>query len=240
MDGKQEPEISRLRFSTANLPLDLNLLNLSLHFKAGFIADQPRVPAGSPDGGQWTDGGSRLLLVSRRGPRGTGQVRINGNWHTATPAQEARLSVSLGQMQAALRAVRKKVDRKWKLTPQAYATIEGYIRANEATALEAQFRIFELRGTAVGPGTYARGWMPAPPTNRRLTRPEQEETNRLGRKFGCHRCGTIAPGIPSGNFVGEHQMPKRLGTPTRIYPHCFLCSLSRSLSQGGLVRYGRY
>lgn len=235
MDGKQEPEISRLRFSIANLLFDLKLLNLGLHFKAGFRADQPRVPRGSPNGGQWTDGGGRLLLVSRRGPRGTGQVRINGNWHTATPAQQARLSVSLGQMQAALRAVRK-VDPNWKPTPQAYATIEGYIRANEATALEAQFRIFELRGTAVGPGPYAKGWMPAPPTNRRLTRPEQEEINRLGRKFGCHRCGTIDPGIPSGNFVGDHQMPKRLGTPTRIYPHCFLCSLS----QGGLVRHGRY
>lgn len=228
-------EISRLRFSIANLLLDLKLLNLSLRLKAGFRPDQPREPRGSPNGGQWTDGGVRLLLVSRRGPRGTGQVRINGNWHTATPAQEARLSVSLGQMQAALRAVRK-VDPNWKPTPQAYATIEGYIRANEATRDEAHFRIFELRRTDVGPGPNSRAWIPAPRTNRRLRRAEQAEINRIGRKFGCHRCGTLDPGTRSGNFVGDHQMSKKLGRPTRIYPHCLDCSYA----QGGLLSNGRY
>jgi hypothetical protein len=229
--------MSSLRFSIANVLLDLRLLNLSLHLKAGFRPNQPRVPAGNPDGGQWTaeEGRGRVLLVNRRSPRGAGQVRINGRWQTATPAQEARLAVSLGDMRAALRAVRN-FDPKWKPTPQAYGTIEGYIQANEATALEARFRIFELRGTVVGPGPFAREWIQAPPTNRRLTRSEQEEINRLGRKFGCHRCGNVESGIPSGNFIGDHQMPKKLGTPIRIYPHCFGCSLS----QGGLVRHGRY
>jgi hypothetical protein len=108
--------------------------------------------------------------------------------------------------------------------------------ANEATALEAHFRIFELRRTAVGPGPYANGWIPAPVTNRRLSRAEQQEINRLGRKFGCHRCGTFNPGTRSGNFVGDHQMSKSLGRPTRIYPHCIHCSSS----QGGLLSGERY
>ncbi len=35
----------------------LDELTLYLQAKAGFNPDQPRVPAGDPDGGQWTDGG---------------------------------------------------------------------------------------------------------------------------------------------------------------------------------------
>lgn len=229
-------EISRLRFSIANLLLDLKLLNLSLRLKAGFRPDQPREPRDSPNGGQWVneeDSGNPVIHVNRRIGRQT--LRVNGRWHTVSPAQEGRLAVSLGEMQAALRAVRK-VDPKWRPTPQFYETVEGYIRANEATTLQARFRIFELRGTPVGPGPFAREWVPAPPTNRRLTRAEQEAINRLGRKFGCHRCGNINPGTPSGNFVGDHQMSKSIGTPTRIYPHCIGCSYS----QGGLISSGRY
>ncbi len=36
---------------------ELLLLEHSLRLKAGFDPNQPRVPAGDPDGGQWTDGG---------------------------------------------------------------------------------------------------------------------------------------------------------------------------------------
>ena len=32
---------------------------LLLQVKAGFNPNQPRLPAGNPDGGQWTDGGAR-------------------------------------------------------------------------------------------------------------------------------------------------------------------------------------
>lgn len=52
-----------------------------------------------------------------------------------------------------------------------------------------------------------------------------------GRKWGCHRCGSTDPKNPSGSFIGDHQVPKSMGTPTRIYPHCLHCSAS----QGGLI-----
>jgi hypothetical protein len=231
----EQAELEGLRRSTVSLLLDVKLLGIALRLKAGYRADQPRVPAGNPDGGQWTDGdgGSSAIRISRR--VGRGQVRINGRWQTATPAQEARLAVSVGEMQAALRAVRK-IDPRWKPIPQAYETIEGYIRANEAIAAEAYFRLFQLRQTPVGPGPYAQEWLPAPSTNRRFNAAEQSEINRLGRTFGCHRCGTKTPGTPSGSFIGDHQMPKRLGKPTRIYPHCLWCSAT----QGGLIRNRRY
>lgn len=44
---------------------------LSARLAAKYSADQPRVPAGNPEGGQWTgDGGSRNRAV------GSGRVRI--------------------------------------------------------------------------------------------------------------------------------------------------------------------
>lgn len=221
----------KLAYSNSYLRFEVRMLLLAL--KAGFRPDQPRVPAGTPDGGQWTDEGARghVHLASSR-PRATGRVRINGRWQTATPDQEARLAVSQGRLLEALQKVRK-IDPGWKPNPQAYETIEGYIRANQWSTAEAYFRIFQLQATRVGPGPYAREWIPAPPTNRRLTQAEQREINRIGRKFGCHWCGRQDPGTPSGNHVGDHQMPRSWGTPTRVYPHCIWCSAS----QGGLIKH---
>jgi hypothetical protein len=205
----EQAVLEDLRRSTASLLFDVRLLRISLGLKAGFRADQPRVAAGNRDGGRWTDEDANpVVRISRR--VGRGRVRVNGRWQTATPAQEARLAVSIGEMQTALRAVRK-IDPRWKPIPQAYETIEGYIRANEAIAADAYFRLFELRQTRVGPGPYARDWLSAPSTNRRLTPTEQSEIDRLGRTFGCHRCGTRTSGTPSGSCIGDHQMPKRLG-----------------------------
>jgi hypothetical protein len=44
-----------------------NDTNYSWSFRVKFAADQPRVPAGSPEGGQWTSGGGGLL-GSSQGP----------------------------------------------------------------------------------------------------------------------------------------------------------------------------
>jgi len=56
--------------------LELRRLRLFLAFKR-FNPSQPRVPAGNPDGGQWTDGGggagaSRIEFVSGRPRQGGG------------------------------------------------------------------------------------------------------------------------------------------------------------------------
>jgi hypothetical protein len=59
----------RLRWLAADLKLDL----LRRQFARTYDPHQPRVPAGNPDGGQWTsigaaDLGERLRLVVRRRP----------------------------------------------------------------------------------------------------------------------------------------------------------------------------
>lgn len=232
-----DPCILRLSYRHAAIAVEIRALALSLRLKAGFRVDQPRVPAGNPDGGQWVGDGAenRPILVSRRGPRGGGQVRILGRWQAITPAQEARLAVSTSRMQEALRAVRK-IDPNWKPPSQLYESVEGLIRANEAVTREAHFRVYELTVKRIGPGPFASEWILAPSTNRRLTRAEQEEINRIGRKFGCHRCGTKIPGTKKGGYVGDHQVPTSLGTPTRIYPHCLFCSNA----QGGIVSGGKF
>lgn len=230
---RQECSLSRLGWQLASLRMQGALLRLSVIMKAGFRPEQPRVPGGRPDGGQWTrvPGYAQVHRISRR-RAGGGQIRIGGRWYPITPAQEVRLAQSYSAMRRALRDARE-LDPNWKPPAQAYSTVEGLISANRAIELEARFRLFQLVGTRAEPGPYAREWIPAPPTNRRLNRSEQREIDRLGRKWGCHRCGRTNPGTKGGSFIGDHQMPKSMGTPTRIYPHCFKCSAS----QGGLLRY---
>lgn len=229
---RHESNRSRLRWQLAGLRMQTAMLRVSVALKAGFRPDQPRVPGGQPDGGQWArvPGYAQVHPVSRR-RAGGGQIRIGGRWHPVTPAQEARLAQSYNAMRSALRDVRE-LDPNWKPPAQAYSTVEGLISANRSIELGARFRIFELLGNRAEPGPYAREWIPAPPTNRRLSRAEQREVDRLGRKLGCHRCGSTNPGTRGGSFIGDHQVPKSMGTPTRIYPHCFKCSAS----QGGLLR----
>lgn len=207
------------------------MFRLSLALKAGFHPDQPRVPQGRPDGGQWirVPGYAQIHRVSRRRASG-GQIRIGGRSHPITPAQEAQLAQSYGAMRSALREVRE-LDPAWRPPAQAYSSVEGLVSANRAIELEARFRIFQLLGTRAEMGFHAREWITAPPTNRRLHRSEQRELDNIGRKRGCHRCGSTNPGTKGGSFIGDHQVPKSMGAPTRIYPHCARCSAS----QGGLI-----
>jgi hypothetical protein len=227
-----ESSVSRLRWELAGPRMQTSMLRLSVVLKAGFRPTQPRGLRGRPDGGQWTrvPGYAQVHPVARR-RAGGGQIRIGGRWHLITPAQEARLAQSQSAMRNALRDVRK-FDPSWKPPAQAYSTVEGLISANRSIEVEARFRLFQFMGTRAEPGSYAAEWIPAPPTNRRLNRFEQREVNRLGRKWGCHRCGSTDPKNPSGSFIGDHQVPKSMGTPTRIYPNCLNCSSS----QGGLIR----
>lgn len=232
-----DPDLLQSRYRYTALSVKIRALAVALHLKAGFRADQPRVAAGNPDGGQWVaEGGSnRPILVSRRGPRGSGQVRILGRWQAVTPAQEARLAVSVGRMREALRAVQKR-EPNWKPTPQLYETIEGLIRANEAMAQEAMLRALQARLPRTGIGPYAKEWIAAPETYRRPNKVEQTEIDRIGRIYGCHWCGTKVPGTWRGHFIGDHQVPKSVGKPSRIYPHCWSCSQT----QGGLLSKGRF
>lgn len=235
--GPTEPSFLQSSYRHAAITVEIRALALSLQLKAGFRVDQPRVPAGNPDGGQWVDEGSgnQPILVSRRGPRGGRQVRILGRLQTITPAQEVRLAISTSRMQEALRAVHRR-EPNWKPTPQIYETVEGLTRANEATTQEAMLRALQAKLPQTGLGPYAKEWVVAPETNRRFNRTEQSEIDRIGRTYGCHWCGRKTSGTPRGHFIGDHQVPKSVGKPSRIYPHCWWCSNS----QGGLLSKRRF
>ncbi|HET7446782.1 MAG TPA: hypothetical protein VFJ49_02510 [Methyloceanibacter sp.] len=95
----------------ANL-LEEKLRNLERAVKANFNPNQPRVPRGNPDGGQWTGtggggGGGRTRIAQM--PRGGGRIRSHAE---GTPEQEARLVAEEAQAQEAIRRVRE-IDPNW-------------------------------------------------------------------------------------------------------------------------------
>src|SRR5687767_7623019 len=51
----------QMRCETAAMQLELALLRLRLALKAAFDPNQPRVPAGRPEGGQWTRAGGGVI-----------------------------------------------------------------------------------------------------------------------------------------------------------------------------------
>jgi hypothetical protein len=57
VDEHIELDLLRLRSRIAHLRLQVLLLQFKQSLKAGFDPNQPRVPAGDSDGGQWTDTG---------------------------------------------------------------------------------------------------------------------------------------------------------------------------------------
>jgi hypothetical protein len=119
--------------------------------KANFNPDQPRVPAGNPDGGQWTygdeasigdEGTSTDISAQRRRP-----PRAN-----LTPAQQARLALAKARADAALARVRA-IDPTWR--PRESLTgpknSEGIIQAKEAEAREAEAHYLELLRAGADP-----------------------------------------------------------------------------------------
>lgn len=123
-----------------------------LAIKAGFNPSQPRVPAGNPDGGQWTSGGgSTGGLVHRIGARGRSfvAVRIGRRTLPATPAQTMRLANATAWAQNATQRVRE-IDQTWRPRRSLTETVEGEIRAREAEAREAEQRLAELTAARFG------------------------------------------------------------------------------------------
>lgn len=217
----------------------------SVERKYGYDPNQPRVPAGNPHGGQWTDGGGsasgrssdeRLVrLTQARGGRRSlglsGYVTLrNGSRVPATLRQESEL---LGLRLALTRLERqiRNFDPNWRLPSSLTETVRGEIAAARDEVRSAENHLFELRLRAVGPGPYATESIPSRGPNVKLRKGEQAELNQIGR---CHTCGTTDPGTRSGNFVGDHQEPSALARPgqsQRIFPQCLSCSSS----QGGHV-----
>lgn len=282
--------LTRIELWSAELRRDLAFRRAPYLSALKYDPNQPRVPAGYPDGGQWTSVGSGQGGVGSLGdwfsesPRegslrelteepegeteeelgdeadeGLGVWRLDendpdkpliheasnrsrssgGNWPNASPAQQARLTASELQAQAAIRRVQE-IEVNWRPGPSISQGIEGAIATNQAIVRQAEGRLRELQGMGLGFGPFAREWIPARGAGR-TNAEEQRDVNRMGYTFGCHTCGTTTPGTRSGNYIGDHQVPSALARPGQrqwLLPHCASCSLS----QGGFItglKWGR-
>ncbi|CAD5277760.1 conserved hypothetical protein [Bosea sp. 62] len=243
--------VERIALALLELRRDLLARGSRTPVASKYNPDQPRVPAGNPDGGQWTSGGGEgsagedsLSSDLERALDGldkdsldwaTGRSRGGaGAWPNATPAQQARLVASELQAQAAIRRVQE-IDARWKPPASISEGIEGAIATNQAAVRQAEARLRELQGMGIGPGPFAEESIPSRGPSRRFTAEERQEINRLGYTYGCHTCGTTEPGLPSRNFIPDHQIPNALspkGSGQRLYPHCRSCSDA----QGGNIR----
>ena len=139
-----------------------------LHARHGFDPNQPRVPAGHSDGGQWTSdggGGDDGRIVSdvtpdndwrpdaryASGPRrGSVRVRIGRQWVEVEGGQAARLFEAQTRAEAATARVRER-DPNWRPRPRAYESVEELIRAYEADTQEALIRARELERLEIPP-----------------------------------------------------------------------------------------
>ena len=230
---------------------DNPLYQLYARIEQKYSSDQPRVPRGNPDGGQWTSD-RRATGSGRQDPRvisdttpdavgsGTryaqsrtrgafGRVIINGQQVEPTPAQQARLAVVDAQAREAVRRVQE-LDPKWQPTASAYESVEGLIAAYRSDARQAQERISELQHIGIGPGVFAGKSIQARGPERDFTAAERREINQIGSETGCHTCGVINSGTPLENFVIDHQPPTAwnpLGRLQRLYPQCISCRSSR-------------
>lgn len=133
------------------------------HAHHGYDPNQPRVPRGHSDGGQWTETGggentSETLsdatpdnewspgsqYANMRG-RGSVPVRIGNRWFEAEGGQAARLAIAQTQQYYAVARVRE-LDPRWSPRPSYRQpdTVESYIRILEAEAGEAKAHLARL------------------------------------------------------------------------------------------------
>src|SRR5215467_11776523 len=199
----------------------LRLINIEANhrlawYRSHFNPDQPRVPAGHPDGGQWTRAdaaGSDHRVLSDVASENNwkpgaqyAQSRGRGSGGPGTPGgpgQAARLALAQARALDAIARVRE-LDPNWRPSPSLYESVEGFIRTYEAEAQEAQARASELARLGIGPGPFACESIPARGPERDFTAFERAEINRFGYNAGCHTCGIRNPGTHSGNFVPDH------------------------------------
>jgi len=216
----------RLFRAIADLRWDILVLKTALRLHRRYDPNQPRIPAGSAEGGQWTSGGatSPREMTWRRGTP----------LSQATPAQLAVIAVLQARADALVARVRLR-DPTWPSPKSLTATVEGQIEHWRDVAARAEARETELIRYGVnGPGRFAVESFPAP-VDRALNRPERERLQFLGDRDGCHTCGVRHPGGIFERWLADHQRNTALnppGQPQDIFPQCAACSAA----QGGYVR----
>jgi hypothetical protein len=186
--------------------LDIEARHRLAWYHSHFNPNQPRVPAGHPDGGQWTSAGgttgsgtSQVLsdvtpdnewkpgaqyANNGRGGRGSGPIRIGHQWTEIEPGPAARLTAVEARAEDAIRRVQE-LDPNWRLELGTYNTVEGQIRALEAEAERAEARIREL--TRVEPP-------PIVPKERPPTTRERNDAAREIAKWLAKNLGRVIEG----------------------------------------------
>lgn len=197
--------VSASRARAAAFAVDLAAWRFRFALRA-WNPNQPRVPAGSPEGGRWTDGAvggatparsterriREAQLSPRRGTRPYPTVRIDGRDVPMTEGEEAEMIGWRVNRAAALAEVWKR-DPSWRPPASLYATPRGAIDMLESDTLAAEERLFELNAGDVLPGYVYRDG-----TGRRsdteICRPNGEW---IGERFG--RAGsdvtTVSPSV---------------------------------------------
>lgn len=227
----------------AAVGLQLKLAKLRLVIERKYDPNQPRVPAGNPDGGRWTDAGSaasgsdgRFVVAQNMGRSGS---RGRGGFGPLTPSQEMRLEVSQARADAAVARVRN-IDPGWLPSSGFSATVEGRISHNIAIEREANDRYVIIRSGQVLFGPYTGGRAQGPGPFKRPTEAQRREVDALGAVFGCHTCGTRTPGTRSGRWIFDHQTPSAMGGPDAGRWGGPQCSACRAWSGGVITNILRY
>jgi hypothetical protein len=158
--------VNEKRAAVGYTPVDVPPPVTTPEAKAGFDPNQPRVPEGNEDGGQWTDGGggggassSGRVRVAQAGgtgrPRGPQQSGARRQVYGVTQSRETRLSNAEARLAAALDRI-KRVDPEWQ-RPQSVRSdgpvnVEQRIRGllDEAQVIEARITVVERGGVPLG------------------------------------------------------------------------------------------
>ncbi len=227
MIGQSErTDILAMRWSIDALRVEVRMLQLRLALRR-YDPSQPRMPAGTGEGGQWTRAPASGVRVAQNTPRDPRTGRpVGALWPTASQAQLTRLAIAEARARAALDQM-ERVEPWWRPTPSAYATVDGAIAAAEAARLEAEARYVLLQQVGAAPGPFARDSIPARGLDRNFRAEERAQNNRNGEQGGCHTCGSKDPGTPLDNFVMDHQPPiswSQNSSYGRIFPQCLSCS----------------
>jgi hypothetical protein len=138
-------ELLRLKYHAAALAFEIKLRAYDRSLKANFNPDQPRVPAGHPDGGQWTRVAGSLTDISAARRRAGGLLRrIGDRLVKLTPEQQIRIDTYESQANAAITRVQE-LDPDWRPRSSLYdATAESAIRKAKDLVLEAEARLLQL------------------------------------------------------------------------------------------------
>lgn len=258
-------KLSLLRLRVGLLALRRDLQRKAIGHRARkYRPDQPRVPAGHPDGGQWTDGSGGSGPMSF-------EEWLAGGWAEGLSTIDAESGLGdwrLRDDQAPIEDINYRPRGGSGPWPGATLGQQARLAASESQAQSAIRRVQEIDPSWKPPASMSQGIEGAILSNQaairqaearlrelssrgigegpfaresipargpgRLRESEQQQIDAIGRLFGCHTCGTTEPGTGSGRFIGDHQIPTAIN-PLGRGQRLFPHCKSCSNKQGGFV-----